>query len=203
MKFYKTTFLVLALMCTCNLFAQNIIKNEVDKFTKKSIIEFEPIITNPQILNANHEYRSMIAHGPSVCFKFVIIDGVKLCKVTITHDRVFAVAKTETALILLDKEENSYRLPCYEHTVSDIIYIGSGNSNKRLTFYLTEQDFDELSKLTSLIEDIRIYTTDGYFNLSQKVLGFSYFPKKYQTSFSEQFKLTISAWKNYVVEDKE
>lgn len=140
-------FLFLLLLLPVLVSAQNCKyeRNEVDKFTKKQVL-----ITQTEIAWKNP------MGGNSLTFKFKKIDWDVLLWMRYSMPSTFAIEK-DSKLFLLTAEGSNIELQAMESKVS---------SNNSQTSFI-EMDYvvtPEILALirSSLITDIRFYTTDGF-----------------------------------------
>lgn len=163
----KKLLLKLALISCLNLFAQNCKYeiNEVDEFTKKTILE-----TKEQTLSRSFNFYT--------AFSFKKIDDKKFLKLFISSTSIFSIRENHEIIFITDGD-NSVILKFIQSKVSR----GKYDSNSRITiwsetFYLPidEETFQRLSNENIL--KLRVYTSDGYIDDEVK--------EKHAKKFKEQ-----------------
>lgn len=151
----KKITLAIILFTSFSSFSQKCkyVKNEVDKFTNKTILE-----TKLDALGV-----SGMGMGFTSGYSFYKSNNDRFIKfVFTTTGSVFAISKGEGVMFKLENGD-VVTLHFLESVVSDVSYIsGLNTSAKKITTLVPLSDL-EVEKLNkSLITDIRVYTTDGY-----------------------------------------
>lgn len=154
--------LLVALSCGVSINAQKIKKNEVDKFTKKQIIEtsFEKIANDKNAMNKMLGADSGGIHK-NVWIAFLQNGETSFLRLKWSCNSVLALSD-DSDIIFLDSDGNTYTFDNTSFTISGKGEAATGfvgSAIYGLDIYAT----GNISALKGkLITDMRIQTTDGY-----------------------------------------
>ena len=160
----KAFLLLIVVVLTSVCFAQKIKVNEVDKFTKKHMIEtsFEKIVSDGNIMGSTGG-RLM----KNIWVAFEAIDSTTYLRIKWCTNSVLALSE-DAKVMLLDKDGNTYT---FKNTSFSVSGNGEGtvgmfgSALPGLNLYL----YGDASKLEGKeINAIRFYTTDGYMDFDIK-----------------------------------
>lgn len=156
----KKVFLLLIFLVSSNIFAQKVVKKEIDEFTKASIIETEWITLTKEF------------GGYSFFRMKNINDNILLELRFFLKDSYYTIKKDEK-LMLMDANKEIYDIFAISDFQSCIgcastNFIGSKAMGIRPSYQIPNEILNEI--LENEIIKFRIYTNDGYkdFELSEK-----------------------------------
>ena len=162
----KKVLLLAVLIISANAFCQKITKNQIDKFTKKRIIEtsFEQIVSEKNVLTLMNQGKGNGSIKKSFALSFESVNDSVFLRLKWASDAVVAVA-TDAKLILLNDKDETFTFKSASYSIAGkgagaTGFYGSAQYGLDLYFY------GDVSKLQSqIIKSMRIYTTDGYIDL--------------------------------------
>ncbi|MDX9797929.1 MAG: hypothetical protein RBT05_03650 [Bacteroidales bacterium] len=159
----RLVLFITLLVFSGSVFSQKIIKNEVDKFTKKKIVEtsFERICTNKKMSGTFTEAR----------IAFVLIDDASFMRIKWMCGQILSIQEG-ARIMFLDSNGETYE---FRNKISAVASKGAGATglSGSETFGFDLFATGDISTIVDKpLTDMRIYTTDGYvdFNLNSNAV---------------------------------
>lgn len=146
--------IVLSLLTGCVSFAQDCDykRNEVDEFTKKTILE-----TKEEALAI-----SGMGMGFSCTYNLLKIDGIRYLKLHVYSPKIFTLKQGSNIMLKTDKE-NPITLTFPETVIADHSYNSSIKTTHWSGIVLIPISDDAYNRMRNEnISKLRVYTADGY-----------------------------------------